>query len=113
MKSIEKQRELLELQYVLEGLIEQYNEADCESSRYLVKLRFIDYIIDSIEEPKKVLNYMELQEEKFRPFISCLKDVKLSRRKAESSLPEPEPDDDSFRVCTPFMIIRTNIPRGQ
>lgn len=64
------------MQYVLEHLIECYDRATMESDKYLIQLELCDFVKICEMNISKVLMYMMLQEEKFGPFISILKDVK-------------------------------------
>ena len=72
------------MQYVLEFLIEQYENAQKESDRYYVQLEFLDFIETCRDDFNVFLDYMELQPEKFEPFIRLLKRVKSSMQTKKS-----------------------------
>lgn len=63
------------MQYALEVLIEDYEAAEKESDKYFIKIRFLEYVEKLEENPSEVLEYMLLQEDKFMPFISVLRNV--------------------------------------
>lgn len=89
METLEERQMTIEIQYIVEALIEQYYAADTESKKYFMQLKFVDFVIDNIKNPLALLGYLQLQEDKFRPFISCLRNVKLTkRRKRRTKLPE-------------------------
>ena len=75
------------MQYVLEFLIEQYENAQKESDRYYVQLEFLDFIETCRDDFNVFLDYMELQPEKFEPFIRLLKRVKPSMQSKKSMMP--------------------------
>lgn len=64
------------MQYVLEFLIERYEHAKMQSDRYYVELEFLDFVDTCREDTKVILDYMELQPEKFEPFIGLLKKIR-------------------------------------
>ena len=97
METLEERQMTIEIQYIVESLIEQYYAANTESKKYFVQLRFVDFVIDNIKNPLALLGYLQLQEDKFKPFISCLRNVKLTRRRKKrtqvddmSQQPEPQ-----------------------
>lgn len=66
------------MQYVLEFLIERYEYAKMQSDRYYVELEFLDFVDTCREDIKVILDYMELQPEKFEPFIGLLKKIRTT-----------------------------------
>lgn len=94
MDTLKDRQTTIEIQYVLESLIEKYYSVETESQRYLVKLHFMDFVIENIKNPVALLGYMTLQEDKFMPFISCLKGCKLSQKR-RLNLPKECQDSES------------------
>lgn len=83
MKTMTEQKHVLLMQYALESLIEDYEAAEKESDKYLIKLRLLDYIEKFDEDVDLLLYYMRLQESKFRPFIAVLKDMNIEHVKSK------------------------------
>jgi len=79
MKSLTKDKKLLLMQYSIEFLIEKYYESDKESDKYFIKLRLLDLIDEMKYSPFDLIKYMELDYDKFEPFISLLKNIKFSK----------------------------------
>lgn len=70
-------------QYVLETLIEEYNEADSDSYKYFIKLQLIEFVeSDRNFSIKNFIDYMSLNYDKFEPFILTLKNVSNKRTKS-------------------------------
>lgn len=78
-KTLEEKRELLNVQYVLESLIEYYELAQKESDRYYIKGQLLEFINDFEVSLDFVKSYMQLQPEKFDPFIKTLANTTYSK----------------------------------
>lgn len=90
MTDIQTIKETLSMQYVLEDLLETYNNAETESERLLVLYNVIDYIDNCEQSLDKIKQYLKLQPEKFEPFLNLvLKISKTSLHKSASSLKKP------------------------
>ena len=84
VKTLEEIRSIALMQFALESLIEDYEEAEYESDKYFTQLKFLDYVETSVVDLSVLLNYMDLQPEKFAPFIKMIENAKmepLSKRK--------------------------------
>lgn len=73
--TLQEKTNLLNIQYILEYLIEGYNEADCESEKYRIKLLLFDFIKDTKTSIQKLKDYMSLDSTKFEPFLKLLSNV--------------------------------------
>lgn len=87
-KTLQETSDILNMQYVLEHLIETYDNAKKESERYRVKLILLDFIMDTELGLDVVLSYLKLDPDKFSPFIAILNDV-------EETDEDYEDDEDS------------------
>lgn len=72
MKSIKTLKNVVEMQYLLENLIEDYNECQYDSDKYYIKFHFLNMLSKRHYSAKTILNYMKLDENKFSPFIKLL-----------------------------------------
>lgn len=73
--TLQEKANMLNVQYILEYLIEHYEDADCESERYRIKLLLFDFIKDTEVELSTIVEYMQLDEDKFRPFLDLLSNI--------------------------------------
>lgn len=76
-KTIEDVRRTTFMQFAVENLIEDYNESEYESDKYYIQLRFLDFVQTAEIDLSVLLEYMDLQPEKFKPFIKMIEDVKM------------------------------------
>lgn len=76
-KTIEDVRKTTFMQFALENLIEDYNESEYESDKYYIQLRFLDFVQTTELDLSLLLDYMDLQPDKFKPFIKMIEDVKM------------------------------------
>ena len=93
MKTIQNLKNIVSMQYIMEALIESYNEAQAESDKYYIKLNFLECLEASEVDLEDLYNYMKLQEDKFMPFICLLKQIQLtsnsSSKVSTSSIKNP------------------------
>lgn len=100
METLEDRQKTIEIQYIVEALIEQYYSAKFESQKYFVQLKFIDFVVENIKDPLALLGYLQLQEDKFKPFIGCLRNVKLTkRRNRKQEITEAEQQEPQVVFC--------------
>lgn len=76
MKTISEAKRITTLQYVVESLIDSYHKAKAESDKYYIKLELLTFIEEYAFDVSAVRAYIDLQPEKFSPFISFLASVK-------------------------------------
>lgn len=79
--TIEDKKKLLSFQYMIESLIEDYYLLQTESQKYKLKFYFLQFIESEQLPIKEVVDYMSLQEDKFKPFITLLSNVKQTKRR--------------------------------
>lgn len=77
METIKQIKSKIFMQYAIEHLIECYDKAQTESDRYYVKLELLDFIENYDVNLPKLLDYMDLQPDKFEPFIKTIESIKL------------------------------------
>lgn len=86
MKTINQKRRIVVMQYALESLIEQYNDAEVDSEKYIIELKLLDFVEEYEYTPTYLINYMRLNEDKFMPFIKLLLDVKDSNNNNKTKI---------------------------
>lgn len=93
-KTLEEQKDLLNIQYVLESLIEYYELAQKESDKYYIKGQLLEFIDDFDVSLDFIKEYLELQPEKFEPFIKTLSNVnyKSKVKKKEMHFNQDSPE---------------------
>jgi hypothetical protein len=84
METINTVKQKLNMQYICETLIEDYNDSETESEKYETKIRLVEAIEQGYLNLEKVKAYMRLQEEKFEPFISLLRYVQQPPSKPQT-----------------------------
>lgn len=90
-KTIEDVRKTTFMQFALENLIEDYNESEYESDKYYIQLRFLDFVQTTELDLSSLLDYMDLQPDKFKPFIKMIEDVKMEPVSKKKRLPKRQP----------------------
>lgn len=93
MKNILELKSIIELQYILECLIEDYNYCETESDKYFVKLQVIKVVLTREFNSDQILEYMRLNEEKFKPFIFMLESIKPVKKRRKVKI-----NKDSFNI---------------
>lgn len=73
--TLQEKANVLNTQYILEYLIEKYNDAKLESERYRIKLLLIDFVRETQTPLSEIRNYLNLDANKFKPFIDILANV--------------------------------------
>lgn len=96
--TLQEKANMLNVQYILEYLIEHYDKAECESERYRIKLLLFDFIKDTEVSLKQIVDYMSLDEDKFRPFLDILKNIEEPT--TQEKQPEP-PQSTMFNMVPP------------
>lgn len=91
-KTIEDVRKTTFMQFALENLIEDYNESEYESDKYYTQLRFLEFVQTTELDLSLLLDYMDLQPDKFKPFIKMIEGVKMEpvSKKKRSSKRQPQ-----------------------
>lgn len=91
-KTIEDVRKTTFMQFALENLIEDYNESEYESDKYYAQLKFLDFVQTTELDLSLLLDYMDLQPDKFKPFIKMIEGVKMepASKKKRSSKRQPQ-----------------------
>lgn len=91
-KTIEDVRKITFMQFALEDLIEDYNESEYESDKYCIQLKFLDFVQTTELDLSLLLDYMDLQPDKFKPFIKMIEGVKMEpvSKKKRSSKRQPQ-----------------------
>ena len=90
-KTIEDVRKTTFMQFALENLIEDYNESEYESDKYYIQLRFLDFVQTTELDLSLLLDYMDLQPDKFKPFIKMIEDVKMEPVSKKKRLSKRQP----------------------
>ena len=90
-KTIEDVRKTTFMQFALEDLIEDYNESEYESDKYYIQLRFLDFVQTTELDLSLLLDYMDLQPDKFKPFIKMIEDVKMEPVSKKKRLSKRQP----------------------
>lgn len=75
-RTLQEQKEITFIQYILESLIEYYEVAQKESDRYYIISQFLDFIEDAEVNLEFLRSYLSLQPDKFKPFIKVLDNTK-------------------------------------
>ena len=90
-KTIEDVRKTTFMQFALEDLIEDYNESEYESDKYYIQLRFLDFVQATELDLSLLLDYMDLQPDKFKPFIKMIEGVKMEPVSKKKRLSKRQP----------------------
>lgn len=90
-KTIEDVRKTTFMQFALEDLIEDYNESEYESDKYYIQLKFLDFVQTTELDLSLLLDYMDLQPDKFKPFIKMIEDVKMEPVSKKKRLQKRQP----------------------
>lgn len=99
-RTLEEQREILNIQYVLECLIEYYDVAKKESDKYYIKGQLLDFINETEINVEKIRKYMLLQPEKFEPFLNTISCIRHNTMKKKSDhMFNPESVEIRTYIC--------------
>lgn len=77
-KTLKEMTDLVHMQYLLECLIEFYDNAKKESDKYRAKLLLLDFINETGIDINMIVEYMSLNSEKFRPLLVMLNQIKYN-----------------------------------
>lgn len=84
MTDIRILKETTAIQFILERFLENYNNAETESDKYMTIYQLLDYIDNSDISIDKLQQYMKLQPDKFKPFLSIILKIEISKTSNET-----------------------------